>query len=174
VLVTIRLTAGALVINRALTIQGPGARRLAVSGNNISRVFTISGTDAVTISRLTITRGKAPVGPVLPATGGNAYGGAIYNAVPLTLVDCAITNSLAQGSSSVRGQPSGGGYGGGIYNAGSLTMRNCLLAGNSARSGNTGTNNAPSYGGGLYSFAPFTLTNTTIANNHAQNSGGPS
>src|SRR5262249_57271996 len=39
---TITLTSGALVIDKNLTIQGPGADQLTISGNNASRVFFIN------------------------------------------------------------------------------------------------------------------------------------
>ena len=39
----ITLTSGVLAITDSLTIQGPGAGRLAVDGNGISRVFLTSG-----------------------------------------------------------------------------------------------------------------------------------
>ena len=40
---TIALTSGQLSITDDLTIDGPGANRLTISGNNASRVFSISG-----------------------------------------------------------------------------------------------------------------------------------
>src|SRR3954463_2092330 len=62
-----------LVINESITISGPGAATLAVSGNNASRVFHI-GTmflSTVTISGLTIQNGLAPSpGGAVPGTGG--------------------------------------------------------------------------------------------------------
>src|SRR5262249_41181138 len=39
---TITLTSGELVIDKNLTIQGPGAEQLTISGNNASRVFFIN------------------------------------------------------------------------------------------------------------------------------------
>ena len=39
--VPITLTSGELLINKNLTISGPGASSLAISGNNASRVFDI-------------------------------------------------------------------------------------------------------------------------------------
>ena len=40
---TITLTCGELAITRSLTIDGPGASILTVSGSNTSRVFDING-----------------------------------------------------------------------------------------------------------------------------------
>jgi len=70
---TITLQAGQLVIPSSMTIQGPGAGKLTISGNNAnpSRIFEIytlgASPLAVTISGLTLTGGN---------TGAN--GGAIY------------------------------------------------------------------------------------------------
>ena len=54
--------AGYLLIDKALTIDGPGARSLAVSGNDASTVFIILPGVAVTIAGLTITRGNGYTG----------------------------------------------------------------------------------------------------------------
>jgi len=74
---TIMLTSGEIVIDKNLTIRGPGANRVSVSGSHISRVFHIgSGIAAgvvagpaaavpnvnVTIVGLTITNGSASIG----------------------------------------------------------------------------------------------------------------
>src|SRR6516165_3312670 len=52
---TIVLTTGELAINKDLTIEGPGADVITVSGNKASRVFNIGKT--VAILRLTIADG---------------------------------------------------------------------------------------------------------------------
>jgi len=38
----ITLTSGQIVIDKGLTIQGPGANLLTISGNNSSRVFNVT------------------------------------------------------------------------------------------------------------------------------------
>src|SRR5262245_64833570 len=61
---TITLTTGELFISTDLTIEGPGATQLRVSGNDASRIFTVIGggdeSTAITvgISDLTITHGR--------------------------------------------------------------------------------------------------------------------
>ena len=44
----ITLTSGQLEIDKNMTITGPGADQLSISGNNSSRVFMISGNYSVT------------------------------------------------------------------------------------------------------------------------------
>jgi hypothetical protein len=93
----ITLTSGQLLINKSLTITGPGAGLLAVSGNNANRVFNVDpGT--VTISGLTITQGLADASTV-PAN----FGGGFFNKGNLTLNDCVVSGNNAS-------------IGGGIFN----------------------------------------------------------
>lgn len=169
---TMGLSRGELVIGRALTIIGPGARKLALSGNNVSRIFNISGTGIVDIRGLTVTRGWAHPDLGSSSYYGSAQGGAVYNTAPLIMRECVISNSSARGASGTQ-KYGGAGSGGGIWNRGSLTLLNCLVCNNSVYSG-TGLNglNALAYGGGIHSFSRFSLTNTTIANNVAQYNGG--
>src|SRR4051794_33754798 len=54
---TIALTGGELDITDDLKINGPGADRLTVSGNHISRVFKVESGETVSISGLTIAGG---------------------------------------------------------------------------------------------------------------------
>src|SRR5262249_19811158 len=54
---TITLTSGELDITKNLTILGPGAGQLKISGNDSSRVFEVAPNITVTLSGLTITGG---------------------------------------------------------------------------------------------------------------------
>jgi predicted outer membrane repeat protein len=165
---TITLTSGELVINQKLTIQGPGASQLTISGGNTSRVFEVDGSSTnVILSGLTITQGSATVG------------GAIYNNGTLT-----ITNSTLSGNSAVDG-----GNGGAIKNNGTLMITNSMLSGNSAGgaggaidnyadltvSGCTLSGNS-SYGeaGAIRSggVATLTVTDSTLSGNSANGDGG--
>src|SRR5947199_4084738 len=83
---TIKLTGDELVIARSLTLKGPGASALAVSGNHTSRVFDItSSTATVSISGLTIENGRTT------ATGG----GIKDLGKSLTLTSVALTGHVA-------------------------------------------------------------------------------
>src|SRR6516225_602776 len=66
---TITLTSGELLVNKSVTISGPGANMLAVDANHTSRVLHIASGKDVTISRLTVTNGLPP----------DYLGGGIYN-----------------------------------------------------------------------------------------------
>src|SRR5712692_4420456 len=56
---TITLTSGQLSITNDLTIDGPGASALAVSGNDASRVFLVGSGISVDVEDLTVTHGRA-------------------------------------------------------------------------------------------------------------------
>jgi hypothetical protein len=156
---TITLTSGELVVNKSLTIQGPGAGQLAISGNQASRVFdVVGGTTNVTLSGLTITQ-------------GDGLGGAIYNDNGvLTVSGCTLSGNRAM-------------EGGAIDNSGgSATVTNCTLSGNVATSGggaidNTGTmtvtgctlsdNTSQGVGGGIDNWGTLSVTNSTLSGNSA-------
>jgi hypothetical protein len=170
---TVTLTSGELLINKGLTIQGPGAGQLTVSGNNQSRVFDIGGLgQSIVLSGLTISNGK------------NLNGGGIYNGGALTVSGCTISNNND-------GHPSRGTtFGGGIANHGFLTVIGCTISNNSCRLWGGGIYNAQSLivsnstvssnsvnsafgdGGGIANTGMVTLTNCTLANNSASEGGG--
>lgn len=140
---TLVLTLGQIGITTSLTIDGPGARVLAIDAGMSSRAFQITYSDSpydVTIRGLTITRGSA----------GTLEGGAISSFGKLTLDSVYIHHSSAS-------------RGGGIFAAGPLTVINSTIANNTALTD----------GGGIYAFsADLTLVNSTIAGNQAQQAGG--
>ena len=161
---TITLTSGVLSISKNLTITGPGATSLTVSGNNASQVFNISG-GTVNISGLTVSNGNNSTG----------YGGGIYNNATLTL-----TNVTISGNSATE-------YGGGIQNDATLTLTNVTISGNTTagyggaiQNDDTATltdvtisgNSATEYGGGIQNDATLTLTNVTISGNTTAGYGG--
>jgi streptogramin lyase len=169
---TITPTGGELAINQNLTITGPGANRLAVSGHNASRVLDIqSGTVAISgltvtggngsggngggifsIGNLTLT-GDAVVGNVANGFGFVGFGGGVYNGSTGTLT---VTDSTVNGNQALQG--------GGVYNdVGTAAITNSTIAGNTASSQGTGTG-----GGGLNNSGTLSLENDTIAGNVAQ------
>lgn len=149
---TISLTTGELSVSDDLTISGPGANRLSVSGNDASRVFhVIGGADAsglidVRISGLKVTRGFADQG-----AGINHEGFA-----NLTLDEMVISNNLAQALFS-----GGGGIrsvGGGAH----LEIIDSVISGNRSE-GVDGS--YVTFGGGIY------ISETTTVINHSTITG---
>src|SRR5437762_12534322 len=91
---TITLTTGELLVDKSVTINGPGSDNLTVDGNHASHVFHVSGGVTASITGLSITNRSV----------SDNYGGGIYNDhSTLTMSDCAIIDNLAS-------------FGGGIYN----------------------------------------------------------
>jgi predicted outer membrane repeat protein len=145
---TITLTTGELAITNNLSIVGPGAANLTITGNNSSRVFQVGTGNTVTISGLTISGGIASAGGV---------GAGIYcDQATLMLVGCVFQNNNATGGSTANGA--------GIYgNQSQLNINGCTFTGNSA----TGN------GGGIYSTgSTLTVGNSTITGNSGLSGGG--
>jgi hypothetical protein len=154
---TILLTSDQLFINKSLTIQGPGAGLLAISGGNAWRVFEVRGTGTnVTLSGLTITEGNtnALTGPYYDDGGGiaNDLGSS------LTISGCTVSGNSAF-------------EGGGIYNFGAT-----LKVINSTLSGNTALDDVSGGGGAVYSVLggsnKVSLTGCTLSNNYTGGAGG--
>ncbi len=148
---TISLLSGEINIDKDLTIQGPGARVLAISGNNASRIFMISSNN-VTINALTVTNGYAP-----PSNGNDGFGGAIsfnnYSGGVIFNMDAVtVSNSSASGG------------GGGVLLAGITgTIKNSTFSGNTA----------PVLGGGLQlQDGTYTVENSTFSGNTGGFGGG--
>jgi hypothetical protein len=164
---TITLTSGELLINKGLTIQGPGAAQLTISGGNASRVFDVASSRPVVLTGLTISNGS-----IINVVGG--AGGGIYEASGSNLTVSACTISNCRASS-----------GGGIYNAGTLTVNGSSLTGDRAGGGggisNGGTltingstlsgDVAGFRGGGIFNSGTLTATNCTLSGDVAYGLG---
>ena len=132
---TITLTSGPLNITDGLMVTGPGAAQLAVSGNDASQVFLINSGVSAVLDGLSITHGQAPDGggianggtltvshctlsanQALGSEGGDARGGAIFNAPGafLDVSDDTLSNNQAVGGDGGPGHRGGVGRGGGI------------------------------------------------------------
>lgn len=173
---TITLTTGQLEITESVTITGPGAANLTVSGNNASRVFYMynGSTDiAVEISGLTIANGYANIGAGLV----NFYADLVLDSVVIRdntatndggglwmdgfTVDATIRNSQITGNTA-------GDDGGGIYvedTGGPLLIEDSVISGNTAAQD----------GGGIYFYDPddsITIARTTISGNTAEGNLG--
>ena len=97
---TIALTSGQLSITDDLLLDGPGVNRLTISGNDASRVFSVSGSATdVEIRDLTIANGRATdatvVGPIGPVTLG---GGLLNTGARVVLFHVTMANNQAVGA----------------------------------------------------------------------------
>ena len=159
---TIVLTSGELQITDDVTIDGPGAALISVSGNNASRVFEVDLVHAA-ISGLTITGGNAYGDIIQPGWGGGIW----VASGTLTVNQSTISrNTAAQGGGISAGFDStvtvnqstissnSALAGGGIYSLGNLTLSNVVVKENLARGKNgadgSGDAGQDAQGGGIY------------------------
>ena len=173
----IELKSPAISIAKDLTINGPGAGNLALSGigndgGNASptSIFNISG-GIVSISGLTLRDGTGTY-----CTNNSICGGAVYQTGgTVTVTSSALSNNNANnggaiyingGSLTVVGSTISNNnltaynYGGGIYEVGgSVTITNSTVSGNTA-----------GFGAGIVSAGgTLSLTNSTVSGNTAKN-----
>jgi parallel beta-helix repeat protein len=160
---TISLNSG-LVIDSDVSIDGPGASSLTVSGGgpmNAFSVFTVDSGVTASISSLTITNGFAP---------GN--GGGVFNDGTLVLNNATISGDVAS-------------RGGGVFNRGMVSLYYDTISQNSAAAGagvdNNGTamlsnctlsENSAGYGGGIENDGVVMLVGDAVSGNTAYTGGG--
>jgi hypothetical protein len=148
---TIALATGELVLNKNLTIQGPGAPQapVTITGLGLSRVFEVDGARTrVALSNLNLTGGVGVAGNAASAGALNGQGGAIWNGGTLTLSAC----NLSSNDSSAQG--------GAVWNGGTLTLSACTLSSNSCDGA------APvAFGGAVYNAGTLTVSNSTLSGN---------
>ncbi|WP_367871634.1 choice-of-anchor Q domain-containing protein [Luteolibacter sp. Populi] len=179
---TIRITAsGSLNLNstlrldRAVTIEGPGATGLKIRRGNLAAefaVFTVTSPGAVALRGFMVTDGDAPEG------GGGLQRKATG---PLLIEDCHFIGNDSGGSGGAMRLTGGG----------TVTLRRCLIQHNICEGGSGGgiylrgttldvsgttfmTNGTHLYGGGLYleSSATANVHNCTFSGNSADRAGG--
>jgi hypothetical protein len=154
---TINLTRALPDLTHSINIEGPGPDLLTVrrdTGGNY-RIFTVGGSNAVSIAGLTIANGYASYD----------YGGGIYNNHgALTVTNSTVSGNLSAGFGV-------DGLGGGIYNnGGTLTLTNSTVSGNTAQDG---TPDFEGSGGGIYNNGgALTLNDSTVRGNRGRLGGG--
>lgn len=161
---------GQLVVNKPLTIDGPGADVLTVSGNHQTRVLAIE--NDVEINELTIANGHADVGAGID----------VGSTASVTILDSALVNNTAAIN------------GGGLYNdEGFVSLIDSALSGNTAIrggglfnevgdaggtlivEGSTFSENRAGFGGAIYAErGDVAIANSTLSGNFADGnySGG--
>ena len=155
---TLALGSALPAVTGSLTLAGPGASQLALSGGDAVRLFEVASGGRLELSGLTLTRGRA------------SGGGAILNSGTLSIADVVVERSQATG------------LGGAILSYGALTVQGSTLSGNSAFEGGAldvefGTatvtrstfsgNSAAAVGGAVWNGGTLSLSSVTIAGNTA-------
>ncbi len=150
---TITLTSGELLVDKAMTINGPGADLLAISANHNGRALQNQAA-GLYLSGLTIRDGDS-------IAGGAGMG--VLNLGVMTINDSVIRDNQID---NILGGPS---LGAGIANiGGTLAINNSAISQNKVFGiggvGGGGVTNM--YGGGT------TITNSTISDNFSHGAGG--
>lgn len=165
-----------LTITDHVTIIGPGAGQLAVSGNNAYRVFYIGSGVAVTMTNITVRDGRATNGQA----ANSSEGGGIWSAGTLYLDRVHLVNNTAM---------PGFGRGGGLYiHGGSATISGTQMFDNEASwdgggayingsdsvtlNGGQVFRNVSQSGGGISAYGNVVLAGTQIFSNVATYGGG--
>ncbi len=182
--------ASELTVAQAITINGATAINLSVSGNNATRVFSV--TAPATFTRFTIMKGNATGnGGGLHSTGtltltamqvmsntASLYGGGVYATDAATLIGGLFQNNIISGF-----------YGGGLYANSTLVLTGTQFLSNTVPHGDGGgvyalgaatldgglfqNNTSPGFsGGGIYASHAIALTGTQFLSNSSGDGGG--
>jgi len=133
-------------ITDSVTIEGPGAELLTIqrAATTGFRIFTVTATGPVTLSGMTVTKGRV---------GAGSGAGVFNDSGTLNILDTIVTDNVATDSS-----------GGGIINiSGTVNITGSIIKNNST----------DSKGGGVYNFeGKVNIANSTISDNRADDTGG--
>lgn len=154
---TITLTSGVINIGQNLTLNGPGANLLTISGNNTSRIFDVYAS-VLNLNNMRLTAGRAS-GP------GGEDGGAIYvfSGASLNVNTVQFDNHNASGNPCCE-------KGGAIFSQGvTVTITNSSFLNNSAVQSGSAITIWPT--ATSLSITNSCLLNNTGAGNYAVDSG---
>jgi CSLREA domain-containing protein len=182
---TLMLSSALPALNTDISIQGPGAEVLAISGTETPdfytswRIFNVTG-GTVVISGLTIKKGYA-----------NGNGGGVLNSGTLTVENCVFSNNFASQGGAICNIGTltvsdcslinnSAGRGGGIANISNMsgsvrgfaTVNRCVFSGNAAVTTDNQGNSYSGEGGGLYTTGSLTVNASTIKSSSAEHGGG--
>jgi hypothetical protein len=190
---TITLQATLPEVTTFLSIAGPPAPGITISGNNTVRLMEVGDGSILILDNLTLTNGfnlgsdfgTGQAGGILNngllqihhctlssniakggSGGGSAIGGAILNNGTVILDGSTLTANQAQGAAGTGPIPQpGSGRGGAIYNRGTLFITNSTFQGNIGRGGFV---SGAANGGALLNNGGTTvITNATFSGNQA-------
>lgn len=159
-----------LQICAEVTILGPGADLLAISGEDVTRILRVMPGSNVEISGLRLVRGN---------TSEGQDGGALLSQGYTRLSHCVLTNNYAADD---------GGAIAVINSSATIQVDSCIVIDNSCgddggafscingtlkiHASTIGNNVSPSSGGGLYMNGMVTISSSTFSANKATSSGG--
>lgn len=167
------------ITNEYESVLDASGHQITISGSDSARVFYVATNVSFSIIHLTIADGRStngagilndggtvnatncvffgngafgvssPIGLRSPQTGGNGYGGAIYNVGILNADYCSFLQNVANGGAGttydntpanppdrgLSGGLGGTGVGGAIYNVGAMTITRSVFASNTASGG---------------------------------------
>lgn len=184
---------GMLVIDRNLTIDGPGRDDLILRAASLHRVMSVEAGVTAVLSGLSLRNGSERGGGLrnlgtatlsdCSLRGNDSadenLGGGIFNSGDLTVSACEFDGNIALGLAPA---------GGGIHNSGTARVERSIFRANGSRSEggaihNTGTltvidstfsdrNTADDDGGAIANFATLVVDASTFVGNNADNRGG--
>ena len=172
---TITLTTAELLINRSITVMGPGPNLLTVARAQNApafRIFDVVAGLTVVIQGITISNGSAQFG---------CGGGILAAGSTLSVTNCTVSNNSTGGTgggicaennatitieSSTLSDNYAGDYGGGMANDGTITIHNSTLR------DNRGEFAAGAILNGFTASASLTVSNSTLSGNTTQLHGG--
>ncbi|MDX6632899.1 MAG: hypothetical protein QOG26_904 [Solirubrobacterales bacterium] len=156
---TITLGSDLPEISDDLSIFGPGADQLAISGNDARRVLSVQSFVPFDLSDLTIEHGKAPTTP------GATSGGGIVTAGDTTLDGVIVKDNNAV----LTGAPDGAAVdGGAIIASGTLTIIRSTIKDNHARISGSGAVTVLARGGAIsHQSGTLTIVQSTLSGNDA-------
>jgi len=178
---TIRLATalGPLAVGTAVTIEGPGAASLTLSGDPDSdgdgdlRLIEVTASGSLTLSDVRLALGLA-------TSSSSRDGGCIRNLGTLALTDVELASCRAWSGTGATLTNTPGGSGGAVWNAAgaTITVLRGVFTGNVAGSGASsidGMSQGPAggAGGAIASAGTATITDSTFTANHGGRGGFP-
>jgi hypothetical protein len=155
---TISLTTGSILFTQtSVTLQGPGSKYLAITGNDAYAPLLHDGTGTLYINDLTVEHGAKYF---TDAQVDDARGGCIFSGGTVFLSDSVVAYCTATDTST-----SHRAIGGAIYAASGVSLTNSSVINSAAISGSAA-------GGGIFSPGTVVVSDSFVSGNYARSHGG--
>lgn len=178
--ITLDAAKGPLSITNSVTVDGPGANKIAVCGDDATEVFNVAGAVDAAINGLTIEHGLALQGGGIDNSGalslsgdvltqnqanGGLGGGGILNEIGASLImsDSSLLDNRATAAAGMDV------FGGGLLNQGQAAVTGSSFQGDEAVGGSGFSFFGGSVGGAIdnYGSATLTVTRSAFVDNQA-------